>query len=137
MRAFLTGTIAVALLVSAEAASAGPHDAEIETILTEAATDWSAVLSCSILNPEEHTTILGWWEEEVAELAPLLEEADVAPKLAATFLAGLAPEVLMAPTQGEAAALIAYCSEESDWRRRLALFTIAQPVTDIERLLRR
>jgi hypothetical protein len=125
-----------ALAASATTAVAGPHDAEIQAILTEAAADWSAVLSCSILNPEEHATILGWWQDDLAEITLLLVEADVAPKLAGTLLASLEPAVLMAPTEGDAATLIAFCTEEDDWRRRLALFTIAQPVTEIERLIR-
>lgn len=139
MRASLVVAAVAAGLLGATAvpAAAGPHDAEIEAILAVAAADWSAVLSCSILNPEEHATIQRWWAEDLAELAPLLVEADVAPKLAQTLLAGLAADVLMAPTEGDAAALIAFCNEEEDWRRRLALFTIAQPVTEIQRLIRR
>ena len=135
MRTLLAGTTALALLVSASAATAGPHDAAIEAIIAEAAADWSAVLSCSILDRDDHATTLRWWEEELAELAPLLEEADVAQKLAARFLAALAPEVLMAPTEGNAADLIAFCNEASDWRRRLAMLTIVQPTIAVERLL--
>jgi len=137
MRTMRAGAAALAILVSATAASAGPHDAAIEAIIVEAAADWSAVLSCSVLNPDDHARILAWWAEDLAELPPLLAEADVPPKLAASLLASLAPEVLMAPTQGTAAALIAFCNEAGDWRERMAMFMIAQPVPSIERLLRR
>ncbi len=115
--------LAVAALLSTMSAPsfAGPHDQAIVEILDEALADWSAFLTCSVLEPETHTLLREWWALEQGALEEVLATADLAPELAAEIGARLTLEQLMAPTIGDVDALIAFCAD-TDWRRQAVRF---------------
>jgi hypothetical protein len=121
-------------LATSTAAFAGPRDAEIVQIIEEAVADWSVFLSCSVLDPQRHEQLVGWWADERADLEDVLAAADLAPNIAAEIEARLTDEHLLEPTTGAATALIEFCAN-TEWQHRLVILDIAQPAAQVERLL--
>ncbi len=131
----LAAALAVALTATGPTtAMAGPHDEAIADIIDAAVTEWTILLSCSVLDRETHEAIQELWADEREEVEELLEDAEVAPELAAEFNARLAPDQLMEVTRGDAQTLIALCSD-TPWRQNMAMFRILLPATEIEGLL--
>lgn len=127
------GAIAI---TASTAAMAGEFDAEIAAIVEIAEADWTAILSCSVLDPESHDPLRAFWEDELVTLAQLLEAADVDPELAAASLARLSVDAVMVLTEGDVATLAAYCAD-TNWRYRAAILDFIRPAREIEQLIGR
>lgn len=123
---------AAILTATAGAALAGPYDKQVNEIIDAAVTDWTAALSCSVLEANTHENVLRWWNAELEDLAEILADdgLDLAPAFVAEINERLAMDRLTALTRGDAPTLIAFCMN-TDWQQQMALMRITSPAREI------
>ena len=123
--------LAIATLTSL----AGPKDQAVEAAVDKAVQDWTLALSCSVLEPTGHKLYLDTWNADRMELANVLIKGGVAPEVMVRIAQKTELDILLVPTKGSAAELIAYCQAHTGWMERMFRLEVAMLKHDVEKAL--
>jgi hypothetical protein len=106
-------------------------DAALDTMLAE----WTALVSCTALDPDMQAVLAQAWAESIAKTDAFLKEKGADAGLVKSVgerLSGLKPVVT---EDAPASELIAYCHGQADWQRKLLNFDITKPEDAIRAVL--
>jgi hypothetical protein len=125
MRTLRIACIALAALNGP--AIAGPVEDRISLALDKTLAEWTALVSCTALDPQTQAVLGQAWSESMAKTDALLKEKGVdagSIKSVKERLAGLKPVMTK---DAPAAELITYCHAQGDWLGNLNRFEITKP----------